>query len=136
MRHTREEYNVRPNVTTVREVLNHARDDATCVMKVDDGPKLRLRQGLSEVRRRVAAGKSPSLRLSLRAVRGKGRRGGNKVEFRLKPKTSANLKTYSKKYQKKKLKPMDLPTEAGQETLLSKPMSFPTFGPHAKMSQK
>ena len=114
LRCTREKYDVRPNVTAVREVLTLVGDETTCVLKVDDGPKSRHRQWLSDVRRRVTAGEVPSLRLSLKAVKGKGYRGANKVILRLKPKTTPALETYSKIYQKKKkLKPMALPPVAG-----------------------
>ena len=114
LRCTQEKYDVRPNVTAAREVLTLVGDETTCVLKVDDGPKSRHRQWLSDVRRRVAAGEVPSLRLSLKAVKGKGYRGANKVILRLKPKTTPALETYSKIYQKKKkLKPMTLPPAAG-----------------------
>ena len=114
LRHTRQEYEFRPNVTTAYEVLTLVGDETTCPLKVDDGPKSRHRQWLSEVRRRVALGEVPSLRLFLKPVKGKGRRQQNKVILRLKPKTTPALQTYCKILQKKKkLRPMHLPPTAG-----------------------
>ena len=95
-RHTRAEYNVRPDVTPAREASTLLGDEPTCAPKVDDGPKLRHRQWQSEVRRRVAAGGAPSPRLSLKPVKAKWYRRGNKVKLRLKPMTTPDINTYSK----------------------------------------
>ena len=114
LRHPRAEYNARLSVTAAREVLTLVGDETTCVLKVDGCQKSRRRRRLSEVRRRVAAGEAPILRLPLKALKGKGYRGANKVVLRLNPRATPDLKTYSKIYQKKtKLKPMALPPEAG-----------------------
>ena len=97
LRRRKVEYVVSPTCTTVHEVLTLVGYKSTCTLKVDDGSKSRHREWLGEVRRRVARGDVPSVRLSLKAVQEKR---GKKVVLRLKPKTTPIVNDHNKQHEK------------------------------------